>query len=740
MSCILTNQAIVVKGADGKLYSVAPFQEYQIPSQLPQDVADKLIAQGCAIECPEEGSDPAVLECLEKLKALTETLTETVTEESNEQEALLTSINECFEKLKSITQSENDQTQDLLEALEDCLKDLKDLAKAIVTEINDEGDETQEELKKLCEKLEKLIDITDAQEDLDDTDDDLRPILPKSYDWTSGANSGTFLGYAKVNENGSFGSWEVVTGTAPPANAEVVCTPESITECVESQEWTYGIDNTGTIYNDVAGYRIKLSDGSFLTFSQDGSSGSWTPQLQELATNIQAAADAAGLLWFVDPRAVNNANPTDISGNYGGSPTGLPGAPSVPVAQALIDGGMVARYVNIQVCPGQPVPVSAERLTSTVYGDGEKILTTAGAILGPLKKFVLCRACGKAPIWYKEDGVTLAAPGEIPKCYVPCGTISLTDSPPDRETTFEVLSGCDNLNQTNTANFVDITRRYTISADGSLTLDYFIEDSSSPSSLIPYILTGEFVDCDTGEIIPDPIVPCTDFVLATLFACEGIDGKLRNREWHDTAPVEPLTAGTAEGRAFRLAHDFSLPTTTDTLVTSLVLNDTNNTASKLDVQVIEGYIKVDQDMLLRYAGTSEGYWAVELGKCGGDLELIAENGGFFPTREMVFKIPKGIHQIRIWNIDSAGSNSSATMGYSLNGGATWTNDNTPPNIEISSTQITETCKKVKVCKDTGNLFDLLTGATVNPADCYACPIQCSDCGGSSIPQTLTLED
>ena len=40
-------------------------------------------------------------------------------------------------------------------------------------------------------------------------------------------------------------------------------------ECVESQEWTYGIDNTGTTYDRPnAEYEITLSDGSTLTWTQ----------------------------------------------------------------------------------------------------------------------------------------------------------------------------------------------------------------------------------------------------------------------------------------------------------------------------------------------------------------------------------------------------------------------------------------------------------------------------------------
>ena len=286
------------------------------------------------------------------------------------------------------------------------------------------------------------------------------------------------------------------------------------TECVESQEWTYGIDNTGTRFNDVADYEITLSDGSVLNFSQDGSSTGWTFQLQEWANNIQAAADAAGLAWLVEPRFVNDCDPDDISGSYqprcninaNPIPSGLPGAPSIPVATALSDGGMSWRYVNIQICPGQPVPTNAERITSRDFTTNPYTLTTAGAVLGPIQKFFVCRDCGKEPVWYLQDGVTLADAGQIPFCSEPCGTLALTDAPPDRDCEFQTLIGCDNNNSPNTVDFTNtITRRATVCSGEQIGVDYFQEDPNDPSALITYTLVGDFVDCSTGEKVELPV-------------------------------------------------------------------------------------------------------------------------------------------------------------------------------------------------------------------------------------------
>lgn len=305
--------------------------------------------------------------------------------------------------------------------------------------------------------------------------------------------------------------------------------PDYQTECRESLAYSYGIDNTGTTYDwPNAKYELTLSDGSVIPFFQTtASNGGWTAQLTELSNSLQAGFDAAGVIAFAEPRTVNNLIPSDISGNYGNNPTGLPGAPSVAIAEALISEGMAARYINIQICPGQPVPVSAEVVSHAdsprfggAYDNGGRVgfkLTTAGAILGPRNRFKVCQECAEgSDVWYIEDGSNnwrAATSGEIPDCYEPCGTLSLTEAPPDRSCSFVWDLGCDNLDQTDPNNFIQqISRRATVCDGEQIGLDYFTEDPLDTSSLIPYGLVGAFVDCDSGvEIVPpEPVVSCTD--------------------------------------------------------------------------------------------------------------------------------------------------------------------------------------------------------------------------------------
>ena len=294
---------------------------------------------------------------------------------------------------------------------------------------------------------------------------------------------------------------------------------------------------------------------------------------------------------------------------------------------------------------------------------------------------------------------------------------------------------CDNFNG-NQTQFVQlvttcgaqkIIERYTLQSYNTAT---------SPDDLVEYNVQGEIVVCGTNEPFVEPVPDCDDFELITLYKIEpsSLSG-FRNREWHgtdDTIALSIGTDGTPQGRTFRENHDFSLTPDVDNIVNSFVLNDTDNTAAELDVQVMEGYIVVTEPVMAQYAGGSEGYWAVELGHCCGPLELIAESGGFSPDRVMPFEIPAGIHKARLWNIDSAGSNSSANLQVSIDGGVTYATDNTPDVITISRDKPVEECVIVKICKPTEDAFDFLTGESINLDDMYACPINCSSNSGGSL--------
>ena len=511
--------------------------------------------------------------------------------------------------------------------------------------------------------------------------------------------------------------------------------PEPQVDCVESQEWTYGIDNTGTDTRWDATYLITLSDGSTLTWEQAslGAAAQWTPQLTQWAANIQASADAAGLAWFVEPRFIYNPDPTDLSGNAaGGVPSGLPGAPSVPVSVALDAGGMRWRYVNIQICPGQPVPVSAEILEIEALNGAPDVqspgfqLTTAGAVLGPIQKFFVCRNCGVEPVWYLEDGVTPATAGQIPDCWEPCGTLALTDAPPDRSCEFFFAEGCDNNNSDLTDDFTNlVTRRATVCNGEQISLNYFVPDPDDPSALVDYELVGEFVDCATGEPVDLPVPPCEDFVsLGNMYQLNDVSGVLRNREW-EIGPGQPGFMSVPAGEAIRTSFDESQATSVAGTWSSLQVNDTNNAADVQDVQIIDGYVVVDEAIDVRWFSSSAGYFALEVGECCGPLDLKVEGatqeGTVDPTDSYSFT--PGIHAIKMWNIDER-AGTARNAEYSLDGGSTWIADNTPPGIAFSDVKPAEACIPIVKCIPSGAIVNPLTDEAVDPATLTACPQAC----------------
>jgi hypothetical protein len=530
------------------------------------------------------------------------------------------------------------------------------------------------------------------------------------------------------------------------------------TQCLESQEWTYGIDNTGTRFNDVADYELTLSDGSTIAWSQDGSDTGWAAQLTSWAAGIQAAANNAGLLWFVEPRFIDNFNPANIDGTIngpGGTPSGLPGAPTTALAQELFSGGMFWRYVNFQVCPGQPVPVSARRINSTIYTNNPYELAAAGPILGAVQEFRVCESCVEGEIdqrWFIRDdaakpagyvGVFFrpATAGEIPNCYFPCGFLSLQPEPPSRNCEFQFDTACDDLGQSDPLNYQNlITRRVTYCNGQQIGQDFFSPDPGDPAALVDYALVGSYVDCATGSPVPLPVPPCNDFELTTLYRMDGGGARdtWRRREWFDLGPgfrEEPVTLDGANGFLAQMPLENGMPTPagpsdTDTTSSNFNYNDTTNAGAPTDVELKEGYIVVDKPFLIRSSqGGSEKYVGIWLGVDGGLPQNIYEfahdqSAGFANQGDAYGSVPAGNHFIRLMNYDVNGTNASGTIEISLDGGATWL-PNTQAPWSIYETPPCEVCMQVKVCKDTGALIDLLTNDVYDPADVRPCALPSS---------------
>ena len=533
-------------------------------------------------------------------------------------------------------------------------------------------------------------------------------------------------------------------------------------QCVESQEWTYGIDNTGTRTDVDAILCITNSDGSTIEVlqSDQGALAQWTPQMAEWGTNLQAAVDAAGLKWFVETRFIEP--PPSLAG--GG---GFPGPPSLPVAEALWKDGMRWRYLNIQICPGQPVPVRA--IWKELDGpDGNVVrevdMTTAGAVLGPLQKFWMCAECGKEPVWYLEDGVTLAEAGQIPNCWEPCGTLALTDAPPDRECEFFFASACDNQNDPDPLSWIqDITRRTTVCNGEVLSVDYLSADPADPASLVPYELLGAFVDCASGEPIEDEIPTCRDYVsVGNLwkFRPQGEVGTLI--EWwqdpdeggnsapHDSpSNIFSLVNGTYEHpngapTASYLSPTFSTSTASADFIEGMGIPD-RNASNGTDQLKLSGYVNLPRAGVVSdtNGNTGErGLFAIQY-CCQGDMVTIAErttdsvagDTGIFTN----VGLPAGIHYVEIMTSDLSAWQ-GMEFSLSLDGGET-----NQPFISSTAKPYYE-CIPVLKCLDSGLLVNAETGEVVEVEfnDTW-CEPECNspvaqDAGDSAGPTAQEIAD
>lgn len=273
--------------------------------------------------------------------------------------------------------------------------------------------------------------------------------------------------------------------TLGPCPEECCASPE----CIESREWTFGIDNTGTRFNWDIDITVTLSDGSSFTFNQPPQTG-WTPQITLWAAEMQAA-----MPWTVsEPRC-------DL-------PNGCGGLPGTPTGVTLPN--MFWRYANVQVCPGDPIPVKAE-ITAVNSGPASKlgfVLASDGPIEGPLLTFRRCQNCGEDAVWFEEDGVTPVDAGLEPDCSWPCG---LPPAPvPDALCQFDSQEGCDTTGSPDPNDWVSVVRIITICEGQEPQTNYYVEDTSDPEGgLLEYTIIDDFlVDCETGEPIPEPIPEC----------------------------------------------------------------------------------------------------------------------------------------------------------------------------------------------------------------------------------------
>ena len=555
-------------------------------------------------------------------------------------------------------------------------------------------------------------------------------------------------------------------------------------ECRESQEYTYAWDNSGTDFRwPSARYEIDWSDNRTTEFIQTTASNSgWSAQLTEFAASANAGVNGTIRATF-EPRYVDSGpsgDPSSIDGTIngpGGTPSGLPGAPSSEIALQLVEQGMSYRYVNVQICPGEPVPIQV-RLVA-VDDDGGRgnvpslpyiLDSTASAILGPKRRFEACISCGKVK-WMIEDptspdandaGYREPLASEIPNCWEPCGTLINAPAPPESECTPDYVVGCDDVGSADSSDWITVTRRTLTCPGQDLAVDYFIEESSAPTLEIyngGNGLIGAFVDCASGEPIPEPEPECGELEYAgPLWVLEGNPQPGANLDWwaptsfpggSNAAPhdnVSNIFTVSADGSTLEHVNgppDVSYIETNaftfDTLSGGFVANvgaaGTGETSGTDHIRM-SGYIvmtkpgKLADSSPSNRTGERGGIWINEC--CAGELTPLEEvttdtSGG---GNEGVFngtQVPAGIHYIEI-AVSDLSSWMDLGLSVSYDDGATY-----EPFIGYS-TKPNYKCISLQRCSNSGKLIDSVTGEEVIPGPfdqtCKpeGCGGDCLECG------------
>ena len=546
--------------------------------------------------------------------------------------------------------------------------------------------------------------------------------------------------------------------------------------CFKDKPVYSGFDNTFTRFDDEgACYEIEVDGGALPPlqigpqplFTTSGGVSAWTKQIRWMSDQIAIRAAIYGYEWIGEVLFVNNGNPTDLSGI-----DDIDGAPNVEIAQAYIDADLSWRIFQITVCPGSPSPTAWRRTKGGSIYEGSTLekreLLITRPLPGPVREFQVCAFHdGKTA---QEQFYIVEQPGrklrlldpdtnanEMPRCLVPCGAASQIPPPSQPTTLFESQLACDEGNQIGTdANGAPVYQEFTVYwtfSNGVISGPFGTVPNPVDSTADDYEIRGRVIDCDTGDPIATPPLPCEDFTITTLWTIENKTPGLRNREWADLGPAFPFTSDPSGPEDYIDAFDDTQPPTTDTIVTAntFALNDTDNTPSRIDYQRRWGWICLDKPQEIEFGTNSEGYIGFWIGICDGELTRVisyAKPVGLERTPR--YTIPAGIHRIRLDNLDWGGTNSNWTL-YRVDG-ETATADNDLFDDMTSTTLPYERCKQVKVCKDTGAFLDLLTGAVIDPANCRPCalppcpqltpkpPCRCVETGELIAPDYVAIED
>ena len=300
----------------------------------------------------------------------------------------------------------------------------------------------------------------------------------------------------------------------PPDLTDAKECKEGHSDCVKWSSLVTGIDNTGTRYDASYTFEVTLSNGIVFSVNQTPTAG-WSAQLNQWVTIFGAE--------------INPLYPSAIVEARCNTATGCGGL--LPAPTDVNFNSMFWRYMQITACPTDAAPIKVEITASSIASHLGKVLAIE-FFKTPEQRGYVCYDCGEEPVLHYRDG-SIVDTADIPVCYFECAE-SLPELPQTScQIDFEE-EGCDNVNDTDALNWVSIYRRYVTCEGGETAIEYYIEDTTDPSApvLVDYTLIGEFVDCESGEVIE---IPCDKEIIAVEQKYDKISGEISvsNVFFHD---------------------------------------------------------------------------------------------------------------------------------------------------------------------------------------------------------------
>ena len=291
-----------------------------------------------------------------------------------------------------------------------------------------------------------------------------------------------------------------ITASVPATGVRLCDKAITDPECVKWSSNVVFLDNTGTRFSESYEIEVVLADGTSLIISDPGGHAGWTAQMQTWETLFAAEF----------PECV-----VEVRCNRPGGCGGLLEPPS----DAQPPSNIFARYLSIICCPtSNRVPIQATIIDSSNPNRIGRVLVQFNAQT-PERRGWICHDCGAdgAPVLLDENMEPVPA-ADLPACWFVCAED--IPSAPESNCSFSLTEGCDNVNSTDPADWVNIVRSAS-NCDGVYSISYFIEDVDG--GLQDYSLVGDFVDCDSGEPVEEPAI-CLE--PTSVFKCYGSDSTI----------------------------------------------------------------------------------------------------------------------------------------------------------------------------------------------------------------------